>query len=86
MSSMPPLTRSFETVVDKHAEASYQEQAEVLAEAGVDFIICEMMRDYENANIVIRAALSTGLPVWIGYSTMVDETGKDVRGLRLDKT
>ena len=86
MSSMPPLTRSYEAVVDKHAEASYQEQAEVLAEAGVDLIVCEMMRDYDNARIVIQAALSTGLPVWVGYSTMIDDDGEDVKSLRWKNT
>jgi S-methylmethionine-dependent homocysteine/selenocysteine methylase len=86
MSSMPPLTRSHEAVVDKHAQVSYQEQAEVLAEAGVDLIICEMMRDYDNASIVIQAAISTGLPVWIGYSTMMDNEEQDVKSIRWKNT
>ncbi len=82
MSSMPPLTSHREVALDGNIEASYQELAEVLAEAGVDLIIAEMMRDLENASIVIKAAVSTGLPVWIGYSTMMAENGVDVRSLR----
>jgi len=82
MSSMPPLTASHEVVVSKHAEASYQELAESLAHAGVDLIIAEMMRDIDNATMVIKAAVATGLPVWIGYSTMMTEDGADVRSLR----
>jgi len=82
MSSMPPLTASHEVVVSKHAEASYQELAESLANAGVDLIIAEMMRDIDNATMVIKAAVATGLPVWIGYSTMMAEDGTDVRSLR----
>jgi S-methylmethionine-dependent homocysteine/selenocysteine methylase len=82
MSSMPPLTASHEVVVSKHAEASYQELAEGLARAGVDLIIAEMMRDIDNATMVIKAAVSTGLPVWVGYSTMMTEDGTDVRSLR----
>ena len=82
MSSMPPLTASQEVAVSKHAQASYQELAEVLADAGVDLIIAEMMRDIDNATMVIKAAISTGLPVWIGYSTMMAEDGIDVRSLR----
>ena len=82
MSSMPPLTSHQEVALDEHVEDSYRELAEVLAEAGVDLIIAEMMRDTENAGIVIRAALATGLPVWIGYSAMVADNGIDVRGLR----
>lgn len=81
MSSMPPLTRNHRSVINKHAEASYREQAEVLVESGVDLIICEMMRDFENAEIVIKAAVSTGVPVWVGYSAIVDRTGRNVRGL-----
>ena len=82
MSSMPPLTASQEVAVGKHVEASYQELAESLAQAGVDLIIAEMMRDIDNATMVITAAVSTGLPVWIGYSTMMAEDGADVRSLR----
>ena len=82
MSSMPPLTSHREVAIDGHVESSYQELAEVLAEAGVDLIIAEMMRDIENASIVIKAAVSTGLPVWIGFSAMLADNGVDVRSLR----
>ena len=82
MSSMPPLTASHEVVVSRHAEASYEELAESLTRAGVDLIIAEMMRDFDNARMVIKAAVSTGLPVWVGYSTMMAEDGTDVRSLR----
>ena len=86
MSSMPPLTASHEVVVSKHAEASYEELAESLARAGADLIIAEMMRDFDNARMVIKAAVSTGLPVWVGYSTMMAEDGTDVRSLRWKNT
>ncbi len=86
MSSMPPLQGDQQVVLDQHAQASYEELAEVLAEAGVDLIIAEMMRDIENATMVINAALSTGLPVWIGYSTMMADDGIDVRSLRWKET
>jgi S-methylmethionine-dependent homocysteine/selenocysteine methylase len=82
MSSMPPLTSDQEVALDARAEASYREQAEVLAESGVDLIIAEMMRDVENATMVVNAARATGLPVWVGFSTMTDEDGGSVRGLR----
>jgi len=82
MSSMPPLTSHREVAVDGQVESSYQELAEVLADAGVDLIIAEMMRDIENAGMVIKAAVSTGLPVLIGFSAMMAENGVDVRSLR----
>lgn len=82
MSSMPPLTSHYEVATGEHVAASYRELAETLAEAGVDVIIAEMMRDIENASIVIEAAVATGLPVWIGYSAMMADNGVDVRSLR----
>jgi S-methylmethionine-dependent homocysteine/selenocysteine methylase len=82
MSSMPPLTSPREVAIDGQVESSYQELAEVLASAGVDLIIAEMMRDIENASMVIKAAVSTGLPVLIGFSAMMAENGVDVRSLR----
>ncbi|MBI4202719.1 MAG: homocysteine S-methyltransferase family protein, partial [Chloroflexi bacterium] len=45
---------------------AFQEQAEVLAEAGCDLILLEMMRDVEMAGHAMEAAASTGLPVWTG--------------------
>jgi S-methylmethionine-dependent homocysteine/selenocysteine methylase len=86
MSSMPPLTSHREVAIDGQVESSYQELAESLANAGADLIIAEMMRDLENASIVIRAAVSTGLPVLIGYSAMMAENGVDVRSLRWKNT
>ncbi len=85
ISSMPPLTSHREVAVDG-VESSYREIAEVLAEAGVDVIIAEMMRDIENASIVIEAAVSTGLPVWVGFSAMMADNGLDVRSLRWKNT
>ena len=86
MSSMPPLTSHREVAIDGQVESSYQELADGLASAGVDLIIAEMMRDVENAGIVIRAAASTGLPVLIGFSAMMAENGVDVRSLRWKNT
>lgn len=86
MSSMPPFSNTQEVATGAHVEASYQELAEVLAQAGVDLIIAEMMRDIDNATMVIKAAVSTGLPVWVGYSTMMAEDGIDVKGLRWKST
>lgn len=48
--------------------ATYREQAETLAEAGVDLLAMEMMQEPEIAVPAIEAALATGLPVWVGVS------------------
>jgi S-methylmethionine-dependent homocysteine/selenocysteine methylase len=45
-----------------------REQADVLARAGVDLIVLEMMRDVDYAAGAVDAAQATGLPVWVGFS------------------
>ncbi len=50
------------------AEANFREQAEVLAEAGPDLILMEMMWDLEYSAAAVRAAAATGLPVWVGFT------------------
>ena len=57
----------------EQAQANYREQAEILAEAGVDLIMMEMMLDIEQASYAVTAAVSTGLPVWVGFSCKVNE-------------
>ena len=49
--------------------ANYREMADTLAEGGCDLLVMEMMMDVERATRVTEAALSTGLPVWVGIST-----------------
>lgn len=75
MSSMGPLDRSRSTPRGDAAEISYRKQAETLAEAGVDVLVLEMLRDIANASLVIEAATGVGLPVLVGWSASSDETG-----------
>ena len=60
------------------ARRSYAEQAELLAEAGVDLILLEMMRDIEYSRIAVECALATGLPVWIGFTCKWNADGEVV--------
>lgn len=53
----------------------YEAQAEILAGAGVDFIMLEMMRDIVETRLCLNAALETGLPVWLGFSAERDPGG-----------
>jgi len=78
ISSMAPFNIQEEVAEGKNIESNYIEMAEILAEAGVDLIIVEMMRETVNSTLIIEAALSTGLPVWIGYSAMLADDGKSV--------
>ena len=50
-------------------------QARTLADAGVDFLIVEMLSHVERANVELAAAASAGLPVWAGFSSVTDEAG-----------
>ncbi len=53
----------------------FAEQAELLADAGVDFLILEMMRDIDYSCAALEAASATGLPVWVGFSCVRTEAG-----------
>jgi homocysteine S-methyltransferase len=48
--------------------AALHEQAELLAEAGVELIALEMCLDPPESALAAEAALATGLPVWAGMS------------------
>jgi len=62
---------------DLTLRATYREQAEILAEAGVDLLAMEMMQQPEIAIPAIEAAIDTGLPVWVGCSCRrADEQGR----------
>jgi S-methylmethionine-dependent homocysteine/selenocysteine methylase len=65
---------SYEPRAEK-ARANYREQAEVLAESGVDLIALEMMRDIEQTAYAVEAVASTGLTLWIGFSCKTTEGG-----------
>lgn len=55
--------------------ATFREQAEILAEAGVELLAMEMMQEPEIAIPAIEAAIDTGLPVWVGCSCRRTEQG-----------
>ena len=55
----------------QEASANYREQAEILTEAGTDFLIMEMMVDVEQSAYAIEAAVSIGIPVWVGLSCKI---------------
>ena len=59
----------------ERAQANYREQADVLAETGVDVIALEMMRDIEQTTYALEAAVTTGLPVWVGFSCKTTDEG-----------
>ncbi|MGB0387697.1 MAG: homocysteine S-methyltransferase family protein [Ardenticatenaceae bacterium] len=51
--------------------ASYREQAELLADANVDFLTLEMLgTDVDNTIMAIEEASRTDLPIWVGLSCL----------------
>jgi len=52
-----------------------EDQAAIMAEAGAELIMLEMMVHIDKMNICIDAAQKTGLPVWVGMSCDVAEDG-----------
>ena len=88
MSSTPAFDSVFMPTDDK-AREGYFRQAELLVEGGAELIIAEMMRDVDNAGIVVAAAKATGIPVWTGFSASVNDNNEvtnhvSVRGLELE--
>ena len=55
--------------------AGLQELAALLADCGVDLIALEMLQDTRHAARAMEAALSTGLPVWLGVSCRRRQAG-----------
>ena len=74
MSSMPAFDDFFIPKNDEVREG-FVRQAELLAEAGAELVIAEMMRDEDIAGMVISAARATGIPVWTGFSASMDDAG-----------
>ena len=88
MSSTPAFD-SVRMPTDATAREGYLRQAELLVEAGAELIIAEMMRDIDNARIVVAGAGATGIPVWTGFSAFINDHNEvtnyvSVRGLELE--
>lgn len=57
---------------DEQACANLREQAEILAQSGVDFLIAEPTGSTVQRRWVFEACLATGLPVWSGFKCRRD--------------
>lgn len=56
----------------EQTQTNLREQAETLAEAGVDFMLAESTGSMEHRKWVVQACLATGLPTWIGIKCRVE--------------
>ena len=64
---------------DNQARENLREQAEILAEAGVDFLIAEPTGTTTQRRWVFEACLATGLPVWSGFKCRQDAADGSLR-------
>ena len=71
----PNVPVSYDAALDE-----YHEQAGYLADAGVDVIAAEMIIRIVDAKAAVIGAAETGLPVWMGFSS-VDSNGTQMLGL-----
>lgn len=55
---------------------NYREIADALANAGVDLILMEMMFDVDRSSRAVKAAVETGLPVWVGMCCSLLPNGR----------
>ncbi len=60
---------------EEASKANLREQAEILAEAGVDLILAEPTGGSTHRRWVIEACVATGLPVWMGFKCRQTEAG-----------
>ena len=75
MSCMPGMGSTTLPSGDRAFE-NYREQAQILASSGVDLILCEELITVDNAKTVLRAAKTTGLPIFAGFSAQMTKGGK----------
>lgn len=58
---------------EAQAQANLRQQADVLAEAGVDFLLAEASGGNTQRKWVVEACVATGLPVWPGFKVRFDD-------------
>jgi S-methylmethionine-dependent homocysteine/selenocysteine methylase len=57
------------------SRANLREQAEILAESGVDLLLVESTGGTTHRKWVLEACLATGLPVWVGFKCHLEVPG-----------
>jgi homocysteine S-methyltransferase len=72
-------------VTAEYAQYCLNEQAQILAEAGVDFFLTEAINENPHRQWVTAACLRTRLPTWVGFGVRLAE-GKVMLGMNLKKS
>ena len=58
------------------SERALESQARILADAGADLLLVEILASVERANAMLAAAASGGLPIWAGFSCKRSDDGR----------
>jgi homocysteine S-methyltransferase len=61
-------TEVFREWTEARSREMYRRKAATMADAGVDVLVMEMMRDTDYSVWATEAAIATGLPVWVGIA------------------
>jgi S-methylmethionine-dependent homocysteine/selenocysteine methylase len=56
----------------EQTQANLREQAQILADAGVDLLLAESTGSMEHRKWVVQACVATGLPTWIGIKCRLE--------------
>ncbi len=76
ISSFIPAAMGSHDTTDLRSLTTFREQANLLADAGVDLIALEMMDSTSYGLAAVEAAVGTGLPVWLGMSPVRFPSGR----------
>ena len=77
--SRAPTLRHRSAITVEQAKSNLREQAEILAEAGVDFLLVESTGSLEHRQWVSEACSMPGLPKWVGFKVHVAKGDPTVR-------
>ncbi len=78
-------TRRYRSLLNRSAitaeqtQANLREQAEILADAGVDFLLCESTGSLQHRKWVSQACSIQGMPKWVGFKVHTDKDDPTVR-------
>jgi S-methylmethionine-dependent homocysteine/selenocysteine methylase len=66
-------------ITEEQARANLREQAEILVEAGVDFLLAESTGSLEHRKWVSEACSIPGVAKWVGFKVHVDSADSSVK-------
>jgi S-methylmethionine-dependent homocysteine/selenocysteine methylase len=66
-------------ITAEQAQANLREQAQLLVEAGVDFLLCESTGSLEHRKWVSHACTIPGVPKWLGVKSHTDKDDPTVK-------